>query len=192
MYRKHIRITSTDVWLDIGAHIGAFCVGIGDQVKHIYAFEPDPTNYALLKRNVIHNNLQRTVTTSPFLVTGSWSEQRAFYLNTQKNKGSHSMYVQKGREAMWKKATHIQAVLDGAPINKIKLDAEGAETEIIPAVKDWSKIQEFVFEYHFQALKDYDHRNYFYIIDLLRERFPLIRYNPTPKKNWHTVVYCGR
>src|SRR5581483_3381051 len=41
-----------DVIMDIGAHIGAFsCACIARGAKYIYAYEPDPANYAVALQN---------------------------------------------------------------------------------------------------------------------------------------------
>lgn len=47
--------------LDIGANIGLYTVVLARHVGeqgHVYAFEPDPTNFSLLSRNIAANGLQ--------------------------------------------------------------------------------------------------------------------------------------
>ncbi len=62
LFESHIK--EGDVVLDLGANIGYFTliaaklVGVNGKV---YAFEPDPTNFSFLKRNVEINNYKNVV-----------------------------------------------------------------------------------------------------------------------------------
>lgn len=48
--------TENSVVYDIGANIGAFTVALANKVKKVYAFEPNPKNFELLKKNTEHLN----------------------------------------------------------------------------------------------------------------------------------------
>lgn len=192
-YLKHITLEPTDVWLDAGAHIGAFTLSIADRVRTVYAYEPDSVNFALLQKNLALNGNPGDVTVFQELVTGEWRSPRSFFLNNQRNTGSHSMYVKRGREGVWRDACHIKAAMTRAlPVNKVKLDIEGAELEVINNFDQWDRVKELIFEYHFAQLKDHNHFMYEKIIQKLCREFPVVRWNPNPKKSWHTIVYAGR
>ena len=56
-------LKKNEVYADVGAYDGGgvlnFISMAGGQYKHIYAFEPDPINYALTKATVKHYNLKK-------------------------------------------------------------------------------------------------------------------------------------
>lgn len=57
---KLINIGFNVVFLDIGAHIGKYSLHVGNKFRNkvlIYAFEPNPHNYILLKNNINLNKL---------------------------------------------------------------------------------------------------------------------------------------
>ncbi len=147
----------------------------------------------MLQRNLAANNNPGDVTCFQELVTGEWRSPRAFFLNNMRNTGSHSLYVKRGREGVWRDAVHIKAAMTRAlPVNKIKLDIEGAELEVISAFDALPRIKELIFEYHFAQLKDHNHYLYNQVIKKLLKEFPVVRWNPNPGKSWHTLVYAGR
>jgi tRNA G37 N-methylase Trm5 len=81
-----------DVVLDLGANIGyytlLFAKKVGDEGR-VYAFEPDPTNFSLLKKNVEINGYRNVV-----LIQKAVSNKNGklkLYLN-EDNKGDHRFY----------------------------------------------------------------------------------------------------
>lgn len=58
IYTRFHKPLPTDVIVDVGAHIGSFCVPWAPQVAHIHAFEPFPENYDLLLENIALNNIE--------------------------------------------------------------------------------------------------------------------------------------
>lgn len=57
---KHLinLIPSGGVFLDVGAHIGFYSIGLAKNFKKIIAFEPSPFQYKYLIRNISENNLK--------------------------------------------------------------------------------------------------------------------------------------
>lgn len=49
-------VNENSVVYDIGANIGAFTVAFANKVKKVYAFEPNPRSFELLKKNTEHLN----------------------------------------------------------------------------------------------------------------------------------------
>lgn len=47
----HKKLRPDDVVIDIGAHVGAFCLSLARDGVHVYAYEPDPDNFTLLEWN---------------------------------------------------------------------------------------------------------------------------------------------
>lgn len=70
IFKKEIK--KGDTVLDLGAHIGYYTLLaaklVGEKGK-VFAFEPEPTNFALLKKNIKINNYQNVIPVQkPFLI----------------------------------------------------------------------------------------------------------------------------
>lgn len=70
IFKKEIK--KGDTVLDLGAHIGYYTLLaaklVGEKGK-VFAFEPEPTNFALLKKNIKINNHQNVIPVQkPFLI----------------------------------------------------------------------------------------------------------------------------
>jgi methyltransferase, FkbM family len=119
-----------DVVLDLGANIGyhtlLFARLVGSEGK-VYAFEPDPTNFALLKRNVRANGY-----TNVELVQKAVSDKNGkikLYL-CEENRGDHRIYdSHDGRESVEVESVRLDDYFQGyeREINFIKMDIQGAE-----------------------------------------------------------------
>ena len=73
-----------DVVLDIGANIGAHTIPLAKLVGasgKVFAFEPEPLNFANLHKNVFENRLQKIVSCFPIALSNS-NSLRSFYLKT--------------------------------------------------------------------------------------------------------------
>ena len=51
-------VKKEDVVFDVGAHIGCTALLFSDLAKSVYAFEPSPTTFLLLQKNVLHSKKQ--------------------------------------------------------------------------------------------------------------------------------------
>jgi len=193
-YNKKITLDKNDHWLDIGTHIGSFALSIYKDVKMIFCFEPEKENYVLLKKNVELNKI-KNIKTHNMAVVGNDDDERSFFINTKKNTGGHSFYIKRGRQELKTKCININNILKTYKINKIKMDCEGAEYEIIKNIDQelLNGIEELIFEYHFNVLKDHpEHEKYFEIIEILKKNFSEVEYLENVKKHWHTIVYAKR
>lgn len=191
VYLNKIQLTKQDRWLDVGAHIGSFSVSVAEHVDAVIAFEPEPENFALLESNIF---LNRAINVFPWNTAIVGDDRHVVYLykNLKKNTGSHSFFVQRGREQLQVPCLNINHILVESAIDKIKIDAEGAEYEILKGIKLWDKIKELIFEFDFQKLKDVDHSKYFEILQLLTSKGFEVRALQNPTKHWHTIVYAKR
>ncbi len=132
-------IKEGDVVFDIGANIGyytlMFAKLVGPKGK-VYAFEPDPTNFSLLEKNVKINNYKNVILINK--AVGNKTGKIKLYLS-EENHGMHRVYESK----YCKRAVDIDIIkLDdlfnkGIKLNFIKMDIEGAE---IDAIKGMSKL----------------------------------------------------
>jgi FkbM family methyltransferase len=145
-YGEHIRIAREDVWLDIGAHIGAFAVQIAPYVAGVYCFEPEHENFGLLMQNI-----RRLDNTRCYLaaVVGTQTRGRRLHVYGQGKTSWHSLVDKPPYErTVYVGCLDIRTVLDLSHANSIKLDVEGLEFEILMAVEGYADIEQIVFEWH--------------------------------------------
>ena len=114
-------LSSGAVFVDVGANIGYFTVVAASLVgEHgqVFAFEPDPSNFALLLENCEHNFLHSRVhAVQAGLAAGN--QKGSLYLS-EDNLGDHQVYPGKDdREQL------DITLLDGSDYLRPKLKAEG-------------------------------------------------------------------
>ena len=160
--------------LDIGAHIGVFvrhCLGVG--CKRIKAFEPDPDNFELLKRNSIpldasceavelHNIAVAQVDSSTVQHFTRGVDQNGVQ-NTWR--GSLSNYSHYKSQESKKGDIPVHVIPFFGPngalesgITLVKLDCEGAEIDILCSEQashksNWLDVTHLVFEWSFTKEK---------------------------------------
>jgi FkbM family methyltransferase len=124
------------VVIDIGAHVGYFSLlaarRVGPQGK-VYSFEPDPTNYRLLRENIDANGYLN-ITATQKAVSKALGSARLM-LSSQDN-GTHSLYGQDGGDAgiVIVDLVSLDGFLEdeGWPkVDLIKMDIEGAEMDAL-------------------------------------------------------------
>jgi FkbM family methyltransferase len=131
----HKLVGTGQVALDIGANIGYYTLLLARQVGpegRVVAFEPDPTNFGLLRRNVEANGY-RNVDLVPKALASETRKLR-LYLSDE-NKGDHRTFATASED---RPSVEVQAVrLDEhfagkAPrIDFIKMDIQGAEPDAL-------------------------------------------------------------
>lgn len=126
LYRTLIK--PGDRVLDIGANIGYFTllfarlVGPGGVV---YAFEPDPDNFRLLRKNIKKNGY-RNIRAFPFAVSDRTSKGN-LYLNDY-NMGDHRIFdSHNGRKKIPIKIKALDEFLPGLSPVFVKIDVQGSE-----------------------------------------------------------------
>ena len=124
------------VALDIGANIGYVTLFIANYVGpkgYVYAVEPSPRNFEILKKNIELNHLQSRVDTFQFAFSTK-SGVRDLNISTESNlhsfkKTKHSVDV------VEVKTVTIDDFFDNKqPPNFIKMDIEGAEVEVLSGI----------------------------------------------------------
>jgi FkbM family methyltransferase len=169
-YFKHIKPKKTDVWLDIGANIGCFSCLIAPKVKQVIAYEPELDNFSMLVTNIKLNQLKNVQPVMSAIV-GKDDTTRTLYAYADGYKSCHSLIrhnpVKGKRIKLNVFCENIRSIIGRYGINKIKMDVEGAEKEILnellrlfPIQKRRGKIvyannflDELIFEYHWGILK---------------------------------------
>ena len=128
-------IRSGDTFVDVGANIGYYTViaaKIVGEKGHVYAFEPDPTNFAILKANVERNGLTN-VTLEQKALSNEPGSLRLFLAH--ENKGDHRIFDEEGAARPYLDVEALR--LDDYPplkdrkVDFIKVDTQGAEGIIL-------------------------------------------------------------
>lgn len=182
-----------DVWLDIGGNIGAFAVNYSDKVCAIISYEPDKENIELFKKNIEFNKVNNSILVEKAVID-NFDTEVEFFLNVKKNKGAHSMFVKRGRQKVVVPSININEVLKEVQPNKIKMDVEGGEYQLIKAIEDWGNIEEFIFEYHISILRDSNGLKLKELYGILNNNFSYVngKGHDNLGKNWITIIHCKK
>lgn len=184
-YAKKCNPLKTDIWLDIGAHIGCFTCLIAPKVNRVIAYEPESKNYAELLENIDVNKL-KNVTAINSAVVGNDDVERDFYVYTTNNTGIHSFFKRSDikdlippdcEKPSFVKCENINDIIDAFGVTAIKMDCEGAEVEILRSLTKLSQIRELILEYHPTLASDGKNGNKTLdeLIQLLRDNFILFK-----------------
>lgn len=132
------QIKEGDVVLDLGANIGyytlIFAKRTGPKGK-VFAFEPDPDNFALLGKNIQANGYCNVV--AALQAVSNKTEKIKLYLSKD-NKGDHRIYdSQDGRPCIDIEAVRLDDYFKNSNqrINFIKMDIQGAEAAAIQGME---------------------------------------------------------
>jgi FkbM family methyltransferase len=133
-----------DIVIDIGSHKGFFaklCMDKG--CKQIHCFEPEPENFNQLVENLKDYKYFQAYN----LAVSDRSGKRILHRVLGHNTGLHSFYSEgPGIES---NTVSLDDILDHIKkVSLLKIDAEGAEYEIIMNSKKLNKIKNIVGEYH--------------------------------------------
>lgn len=129
------------VAIDVGAHVGYYSLLAARQVGSegkVYAFEPEPSNFGLLRANVERNGYRNIV-----LVNSAAANKEGtttLYLSALDN-GRHSTYRHglPGAGSIDVQAMTIDDFLatEGWPkVDLVKIDVEGAELDVLEGMRE--------------------------------------------------------
>jgi FkbM family methyltransferase len=146
-------IKKGDVILDIGANIGyytlIFAKLVGQEGK-VFAFEPEPDNFALLKKNVETNGYKNVILVQK--AVSNKTEKTKLYL-CEASAGDHRIYDSlDGRKSIEIEAIRLDDYFKGydGKIDFIKMDIQGAEGRAIqgmPNLLDKNKTVRIITEF---------------------------------------------
>lgn len=123
------------VILDIGANIGCTAILFGDLANSVHAFEPSPTTYGFLKRNVesngagnihLHNHGLGSVAATTTITFASNNRSGGFVSNQTKASSGHET-----EEISIRTVDEIAAELALENLDFIKIDVEGFEGHVL-------------------------------------------------------------
>lgn len=151
-----IKLTEVGVVIDIGAYIGDFSIYIANKYKRvkIFAYEPSPSNYLLLKKNVLINGYEDRIKCIPFAIDGKkqilslkWSEGEHV-----RNKKVNEEITAGDKEIMCQAITLKDIFIDNNlhKCDLLKIDCEGAEYNIFSnlQIEDLHSVEQVAMEYH--------------------------------------------
>ena len=187
---KHIQLAPDQVWLDCGAHIGAFSCRIAPEVERVVAVEGDPDNYELLVHNVGLNRL-KNVRPIHAAVTAKDADHAFFYATTRGKYLAGGTLPKRGRNPISIQGLGLQGLIDQHEISHIKMSIEGSEGPIVLATNFFS-VDYIEIEYNFWASGDENHAQYRRMVAHLKDQFPLVEANLEHKNVWHRRVFAWR
>jgi FkbM family methyltransferase len=124
--------------VDIGAHVGYYTLlaarAVGDKGT-VFCFEPDPSNYALLLKNIEENNYKNVVPVQK-AVTDTTGSIKLFIA---KDPSGHSIWSHNPKQkSIIVDSTTIDDFFAGRdyPLHIIKIDVEGAEMAVIQGLRN--------------------------------------------------------
>lgn len=123
----HMKLDPSEVFLDVGAHVGRYTVRLAKRCRQVIAIEPNPHNLAGLRINLELNRLSN-VRIIPF---AAWDEEAIITLS---NSGAGSTSRASGG-GLRVKAIPIDALEFEGRLGLIKIDVEGSEVKVLEGAR---------------------------------------------------------
>jgi FkbM family methyltransferase len=134
LFLKEIKSGQTVV--DVGANIGYYTLLAARLVGpegRVYAFEPDPTNFGLLRKNVEANGYKNVVLVNKAL--SNKNGKTKLFINPA-NRGDHRVYDSgDGRASVTIETVTLDSYLKKKKVDFIKMDIQGAEPLALEGMK---------------------------------------------------------
>lgn len=145
LVKKHVK--ENDNVVDIGANIGYYTLLMAKLNATVHSFEPEPNNFALLKKNVALNHFTNVILYNKAVsnISGTTKFVLADY-GTGQHKLGHSKF---GTRTINVDVTTI----DLANINFAKIDVEGAELLVLKGMKTLP--EKMIVEFNTENLKEH-------------------------------------
>lgn len=134
--------------IDVGAHIGIYSLYAAKYLQATaFAFEPSPDTKEKLDKNILMNNCSDRITTFQFAVADK-NEPVTFYLNERMNEANIRTAEANALFTRTVKDVHTESIAVNCitldtfakdyqlKIDFIKIDAEGAELEVLKGAKE--------------------------------------------------------
>ncbi len=203
-------VKNGDVVLDIGSHIGYYTIMfsklVGNKGK-VYAFEPNPNNFAILKKNVELNNcknvvlVQKAVSNKTGKVNLYFDEEFEISSRTYNPHNKRYKHIEVD-------SIKLDDYFNNTKIDFIKMDIEGSECNAVEGMTNLlnkNKELKIVTELWPCGLKEYGKSSKEYLRLLLKQKFKLYEIKKDDKTlidvpkildkigkkiNWHTNLFC--
>jgi len=173
-------VNKDDYVLDIGANIGCTSLLLGDLSRKVISFEPSPTTFYYLERNVLVSGLTNISVQNYALGSKAGKAQISFSPNNRS--GAFVADSTRGAIGHTKETIQVKrlddavAMLRLAHIEFIKIDVEGFEKYVIEGARN--TIDQFkpsvVLELNHWCLNAFQRISVPEFFDYLRSRFPIL------------------
>lgn len=199
--RMNFTLESGENWLDLGGNIGTFSLLALSRGCSVDIYEPEKTNLALLRKNLVHNfKISKKWKINDAVVSATNQKKIDLYLcKGDYNKYRHTIYHKRGRKSVSVRNVNIKDLLKKNKFQGIKMDIEGAEIDLLEylTAADYRKagVKKLVYEYSFDI--DPSIPRFMKIINQLKKYFTTVHFtkvNPNEAEYRHfpaaTMVYC--
>lgn len=154
-----------DVILDLGSNTGLSLLyfRLRYPEARIYGFEPDPTNFRRLQRNI--QPLERVEVHN--VAIAGFNGSTTFYADPHRGQSSSIMRRRPRQQAVEVEAVTLDALLDRLDLQRVdllKFDIEGAEMEVFRHVSDPERVQCYIGEVH-PDLGEWDLDEFLHLFD---------------------------
>lgn len=145
---EKLNLPQKPVIINIGAHIGTFDLFVKQKYKkaQIYSFEPNPSNFLLLNKNIKINKLQNIYTFNTG-VSSKDGKCKLFFEDSNPNEGN----IYSGNNPIEINTLTLASILKKNKLKKVdllKIDCEGCEYDILKNLTKKIPIQYMAIEYH--------------------------------------------
>jgi len=185
-------IKSSDVVLDVGAHIGAFA-NFARVADRIFCYEAEFSNYELLCHNIAVIGFHQVVAQHAAVVNSDYQHSQVMlFLGKTRRTTSSSLLPIKGRISIPVPAAKFSDILSQCAPNVIKIDIEGGEYCLLPELL-WLPdfVRELAIEFHFSR-KAWREMAEVFVRDLESRGFRAKRSFAPSSRAWHTVAVWAR
>lgn len=132
-------VRKDDIMIDLGAHVGIASIEFAHVGRHVYAFEPNPDNFAKLRRNT---RKYSNITVFEKAVCNKTGKTQLYFEPQESEKFFKGATIVKGKsnigydhfvEVEAISAHDVLKMIEG-PVALIKIDIEGAEYCVLDAL----------------------------------------------------------
>lgn len=168
-------LTPRDSVMDIGAQIGATTILMARKAHNIFSYEPMPETFNLLVKNCAHNEVTNAfLHNAAIMVQDEEVTERQMTVDKEMYTGSFSLVRKFDVKGPVVRCLSFENELIESDVNKIKMDVEGAEVELLYELarlltKDVVQVDDIVFEYHPWVVDDMKGEGLFEIQRMYRE-----------------------
>lgn len=118
----------TGVVIDVGAHIGGFCIPASLQARKVVAYEANAANFGVLARNVRANRRRNVLLRHCAAGNGSGP---AWIGDLETGSTTPSAVYPEGRSGVWVEGVSLQQILGRWPdVDLFKCDCEASEYDL--------------------------------------------------------------
>jgi FkbM family methyltransferase len=124
-----------NVVVDVGAHIGyytlIFARCVGERGK-VYAFEPEPTNFSILSKNVEVNGYKNVLLFQK--AVADFNGRTSLFLDDGANTGDHRLYPEGNRKSVEVDVVKLDDIIN-EKVSFVKVDVQGVEWRVLKGMR---------------------------------------------------------